>query len=196
MGCSSVDLKAYLLGELDRREQSGVEQHVVACGLCREELDALRSTHAALLSLPEQEVPQRIAFVSDKVFEPHWWQRAWQSAPVMGFASALVLAGAILVHGFARPAPMLAQASVDTARIEQQVEREVSQRMDAALAKRVADLEARQASATEKRLAAMEKKYEFQRRADLLAVNETLRYYEKKNGSLMATLNNMESRQQ
>ena len=74
MGCSSVDLKAYLLGELDRREKSGVEQHVVACGLCREELDALRSTHAALLSLPEQEVPQRIAFVSDKVFEPHWWQ--------------------------------------------------------------------------------------------------------------------------
>jgi len=196
MGCSSVDLKAYLLGELDRREKSGIEQHVVACGACREELDALRSTHAALLALPEQEIPQRIAFVSDKVFEPRWWQRIWQSAPAMGFASALVLAGAILVHGFTRPAPVPGQATVDTARIEQQVEREVSRRMDAAVAKAVADVEVRQAAASEKRIAGMEKKYEFQRKADLVAFSETVRYLEKKNGRQMVAINDLEGRQQ
>jgi hypothetical protein len=195
MGCSPTDLKAYLLGELERREKSGVEQHVAACAVCREELDALRLTQTALLTLPEEEIPQRIAFVSDKVFEPRWWQRAWQSAPVMGFASALVLAGAILVHGFTRPSPAPAQATVDTARIEQQVEREVSQRVDAAVAKAVADVEVRQAAATEKRLAALEKKYDLQRKDDLVAVKEMMLYYEKKSGSQTAMLNNMWGRQ-
>ena len=41
---------------------------------CREELARLRLTLDALSTLREEEMPRRIAFVSDKVFEPRWWQ--------------------------------------------------------------------------------------------------------------------------
>ena len=68
MNCSSVDLKAYFLGETARAEKSSVEDHVRACQGCREELDHLKLTEAALRTLPDEEAPQRIAFVSDKVF--------------------------------------------------------------------------------------------------------------------------------
>src|ERR1700682_13873 len=103
MGCSTVDLKAYALGETDRREKGLVEGHVAGCTDCREELDRLRFTHTALAALPDEEVPQRIAFVSDKVFEPRWWQTLWRSGPAMGFASAALVACAILAHGWMRP---------------------------------------------------------------------------------------------
>ncbi len=100
MSCSSVDLKAYVLGELAAAERAPVAKHLEACQDCREELERLNVTRAALLSLAEEEAPQRIAFVSDKVFEPRWWQTIWHSGPVMGFASAGVLAVAILVHAY------------------------------------------------------------------------------------------------
>ncbi len=96
MNCSSVDVKAYALGE-----PSGIPgeaTHIESCEHCREELQRLRLMQSALLSLKEEEIPQRISFVSDKVFEPRWWQRIWHSAPAMGFASAAVLAAAIFVH--------------------------------------------------------------------------------------------------
>ena len=79
-----------------------MEDHVRGCQSCREELDRLNLTRSALASLEDEEIPRRIAFVSDRVFEPRWWQTMWHSGPVMGFASAAVLAAAILVHGFER----------------------------------------------------------------------------------------------
>jgi len=42
-----------------------MEQHLAACGDCALELDQLRLTTAALRTLPDREIPQRIAFVSD-----------------------------------------------------------------------------------------------------------------------------------
>ena len=107
-----------------------MEDHVRGCQSCREELDRLNLTRSALASLEDEEIPRRIAFVSDRVFEPRWWQTMWHSGPVMGFASAAVLAAAILVHGFARP------AAVDTAQIEKQVESQVSARVQAAVKRR------------------------------------------------------------
>jgi hypothetical protein len=58
-------------------------------------------------------MPRRIAFVSDKVFEPRWWQRVFSP----NFAAACVIAGAILVHAFARPGISDAQikAQIDVA---------------------------------------------------------------------------------
>ena len=41
MNCSSVDLKAYFLGETAGSEESGVEEHVHSCQGCREELERL-----------------------------------------------------------------------------------------------------------------------------------------------------------
>src|ERR1700722_432174 len=127
MSCSSDDLKAYVVGEMTRQERGMVDDHVRGCQSCREELDRLNLTQAALASLEEEEIPRRIAFVSDRVFEPRWWQTMWRSGPVMGFASASVLAAAILVVGFARP------NIVDTAQIERRVEAQVSAQVQAAV---------------------------------------------------------------
>jgi len=185
MNCSSEDLKAYFLGELSSRDKAPVEDHVHACQSCREELDRLKLTQTALLALEEEEVPQRIAFVSDKVFEPRWYQTIWRSGPAMGFASAVILAAAILVHafgvqGFARPAgaPPVT-ATVDTAQIEQRIEREVNARLDAVVQKAVSDAQSKQAAEFAKVLNASEARFESRRKADLATIQQAAEYYEK-----------------
>jgi anti-sigma factor RsiW len=116
MSCSNLDWKGYVLGELDKNARAQAEAHAATCESCREELAATRLTLDALSTLREEEVPRRIAFVSDKVFEPRWWQTIWNPT----FAAACVIAVAILIHGFvgfAHPAadPVAVQAQVDRA---------------------------------------------------------------------------------
>jgi anti-sigma factor RsiW len=191
MNCSSVDLKAYSLGEAARAEKSLVEEHVRACQSCREELDRLKLTEAALRSLPDEEAPQRIAFVSDKVFEPRWYETIWRSGPAMGFASAVLLAAAILVHGFsvngfARPAMTPA---VDTAQIEQRIQREVNARLDTAVAKAVSATEVRQTQQMATMLDAAEKRFESKRQTDMATVQQVAQYYQQQTARLIAAVN-------
>jgi anti-sigma factor RsiW len=190
MGCSTVDLKAYALGETDQHDKGLVEGHVAGCTDCREELDRLRFTHTALAALPDEEVPQRIAFVSDKVFEPRWWQALWRSGPAMGFASAALVACAILAHGWMRPA-VVSAPGVDQAKIERRIQDEVARRVDSAVATAVAASEQRQSQETARMLAAAEKRSEFQRKSDLIAAQETVKYYAKQMGRLMVASNDM-----
>ena len=124
MSCSQYDWKAYALGEMTASERSVAEGHAATCAACREELAGLRLTLDAMSTLRDEEVPRRIAFVSDKVFEPRWWQRIWNPT----FAAAMVIAAAILVHAFARP-------GADPAAIDA--------RVNAAVTKAVAVIEAR-----------------------------------------------------
>src|SRR3954447_7825444 len=100
MGCSPFDLKDFFFGELSKADGQSVDKHLAGCVACREELERLQLTQAALLSVRDEEPPRRIAFVSDKVFEPTWWQRMWQSGSKLGFASAALLSAAIVAHGF------------------------------------------------------------------------------------------------
>jgi anti-sigma factor RsiW len=183
MTCSSIDLKAYVLGELPESEKGLVAGHVRECASCGEEMERLSLTHLALVSLRDEEVPRRIAFVSDKVFEPRWWQRVWRSGPAMGFASAALLACAILAHGLLRPAPWAGPSvTVDTAAVERRVAAEVNERINArvnamvseAVAKAVFDTNLRQQRRTAELLAGVEKKYDLQRKADLLAFEANL----------------------
>jgi len=113
MNCESYDWKAYALGELDRPARTEAESHAATCASCRNELATLRLTLDTLSTLREEDMPRRIAFVSDKVFEPRWWQRVFSP----NFAAACVIAGAILVHAFARPGITDAQikAQIDVA---------------------------------------------------------------------------------
>ena len=187
MNCTSVDLKADFLDELAAGEKNSVESHLHACQSCREELDRLKLTETALLSLADEDVPQRIAFVSDKVFEPRWWQTIWRSGPAMGFASAAMLAAAILAHAYVRPISVT--PVVDTAQMEQRVEREVSARLTAAVAKAVSETEARQSQQIAKTLEAAEKRYDVQRRQDMAVVQQVARYYDQQAGRLMAAVN-------
>ncbi len=175
MTCSNMDLKAYVIDELDRRERAAIEDHARGCQACREELDRLALTRSALASLEDEEIPRRIAFVSDRVFEPRWWQTMWHSGPSMGFASAAVLAAAILVHGFTRPVIATAPGSVDTAQIEKQVEAKVTARLNAAVTKAVSDAQAKQSAEVAKVLDAAAR----QRQADLATFQQATEYYQK-----------------
>ena len=82
------DLKAYVLGELNRTEQKAVRLHLDVCNVCRSESERLQLTTAALRMLREEEIPVHVRFISDKIFEP-WWRR-WRLSPGWAFASALL----------------------------------------------------------------------------------------------------------
>jgi anti-sigma factor RsiW len=134
MSCEQYDWKAYALGELERPARLEAESHHAACANCREELATVRLTLDALSTLREEEIPRRIAFVSDKVFEPRWWQRVLNP----NFAAACVIAAAILVHAFVRPSgPDPAQTE---ALIQAQVNAAVSQAVSEKTAAALADL--------------------------------------------------------
>jgi len=202
MTCSSVDLKAYVLGELSEKEKGAVAAHVRECASCGEEMERLSLTHLALVSLRDEEVPRRIAFVSDKVFEPRWWQRIWQSGPAMAFASAVLLACAILAHGMMRPAPVTTVAHMDTAAVEQriaaQVDQRVNERVNAivgqAVAKAVADTETRRKSETAALLADAQQKFEMQRKADRLALEANLEIFRKEQARMYMASTGLEVR--
>ena len=96
MNCSPFDLRDYWFEELGAAERRQVETHLSGCQNCREELAKLRTTQGALLRLPDEEIPRRIAFVSDKVFDPsraaRWWTAFLLRVPKLAFSMALLLA--------------------------------------------------------------------------------------------------------
>jgi hypothetical protein len=149
MSCSPFDLRDYYFEELGGAERKRVEAHVTGCRACRDELQRLRLTGTTLLSLREEEIPRRIAFVSDAVFEPSRWGKAWSgfwNVPArLGFASAALVSAALVVFALVRPAPVqlvrapmpvvqtvqTAPASPDAAiqaRVEQAVDRAMAVR--------------------------------------------------------------------
>ncbi len=186
MSCSSVDLKGYFLGELPAAERAPVEKHLHACAGCREELERLTATRAALTTLADEEPPQRIAFVSDKVFEPRWWQQLWQSGPAMGFASAAVLAAAIFVHAYARPA----SAPINTAEMEQRIEQQVDARVGAAVTKAVAVVEQHQDERISQAIATAEQRFDAKYRRDLADARQMADYYRDQNAKFEVASNN------
>jgi anti-sigma factor RsiW len=189
MICESVDLKSYVLGEGTREERAAVKAHLVKCASCREELARLENTHAALLCLRDEEIPRRIGFVSDGVFEPTWWQRLWRSGPQLSFAGAALLAAAILVHSFATPRIVVSPGPpVVAAATPADIDRVVA----AAVGKAVAESERRQQQRTAELLAATEKKHEFQMRAMQVAYDDDWRMKMKQLGTLYVALNRME----
>jgi len=127
MSCEQYDWKAYALGELTLQERREAEAHAPGCQSCREELAHVRLTVDTLAALREEEPPRRIAFVSDKVFEPRWWQVFLRPS----FAAALVIAAAILMHGY------LTRTS----------EADIQARVNDAVSKAVADVEQRNVAA-------------------------------------------------
>ena len=128
-----------------------------------EEAERLETTLAALHALPDEEIPRRIAFVSDKVFEPKWWQRF----PVWGLASAAMLSFAVLAHGvMVRPVPgnIALTPVVDTSALEAQF----NHRLETALKKGQAENDAKLKTA----VAETRERMEFDHRATMVAVQE------------------------
>jgi anti-sigma factor RsiW len=129
MSCSPFDLRDYYLKELTDPQQRQVESHVKDCSACREELERLRLTQAALFSLRDEEIPQRIAFVSDPVFEPsgprRWWTAFWGSPGRLGFASAAMLSAALVISAFAWSAGRGPAAGVSSAEVDRRIQQAV-----------------------------------------------------------------------
>jgi anti-sigma factor RsiW len=182
MSCSPFDLRDYVWKELPDHERRTVELHVRECERCREDIERLRLTESALFALRDEEIPQRIGFVSDKVFSPsplaRWWTGFWNSTARLGFAAAAMLSVALLVSASRRPAsitPAPAPA-VDMARLGAGFR----QRLDEAVAQAVAASEARQEHRTAELLAAAEKRHNLDRKALLLVFEENLEVMQKK----------------
>lgn len=186
MSCSPFDLRDYFLKELSDPEGRQVEGHLKSCPACREEFDRLRVTEAALFTLREEEIPQRIAFVSDKIFEPsplrRWWQSFWASGARLGFASAAMLSVALLVSAFVRTAPAPAPGAGSTAPAVSAaaMQSEIDRRVADAVLKVSTEIEARQARKTAEAVAALEKRGDMDRQALVLAMEKNFEYMGKR----------------
>ena len=141
------DLKAYVLGEASAEENLEIRRHLEVCTTCGLETERLRVATQFLRSLPEEEIPVHIRFVSDKVFEPRWWQRPLMANfGVLAFLiPLLMIASAFLGARFAAPrprvTPQLQTASVSSAEIDRRVQAAVDARMRTELAKVVSFLD-------------------------------------------------------
>jgi len=90
------DLRDYALGELKAAENEAMERWLEGAPEAREQLERMSATLGSLRSATEEEPPRRIAFVSDKIFEPSrpagLWRRMWASSMQPAFGAALVIA--------------------------------------------------------------------------------------------------------
>ena len=90
------DLRDYLFDELDPAARDEMERYLADSAEARAELERLQLTERSLRMLPDEDPPRRIAFVSDKVFEPSRWVRLgrWfvEDGPRLAFGAAACLA--------------------------------------------------------------------------------------------------------
>jgi anti-sigma factor RsiW len=164
MSCSPFDLRDYFLKELPEQERRQVEAHVRDCRSCREEMERLDLTRAALFSLRDEEIPQRVSFVSDAIFEPSPWRRAWSalwnSGARLGFVSAAMLSTAVVVFSLTRPVPVVQRAPVESAAAVVSAARmsdaDIQARIDAAVARAVAAGQQQQTEKTRMLVAELE----------------------------------------
>ncbi len=159
----------YAFDELAPAERRSVELHLRECAACANELDQLRLTTAALRVLPDQEVPRRIAFVSDSpAAAAGWLSTFWNSAARLGFASACVLAaGLSYAASHRQPVVVAPMATVSDAAIQQTVNKAVSVAVDKAHAEDI--------QMTKAALDAVDSKYAKKQRDLMVAMQETMR---------------------
>jgi len=195
MNCSPFDLRDYYFKELAENERRQTEVHVKICAHCREELERLRGTESALLSLPDEEIPQRIGFVSDPIFEPsaarRWWAAFWSSSARLGFASAAMLSVALVVFALTRPVPQISAPAPATGMLSERtaLEADFNRRLNDAVQKAVAESETRQARQTQELLAAVEKRDELERQAVFVRVKEYLDIEKKRMNKMILASN-------
>jgi anti-sigma factor RsiW len=189
MSCSPFDLRDYLLQELDAPQQRQVEAHVRICEPCREEAERLRMTESTLLALREEEIPQRIAFVSDKIFEPSPWRRGWSafwgSTARLSFASAAMLSISLVVFALTRPVPApVATGTVPITTISTVFNNaDIDRRIQAAVGQAVAESETRQAQKTERLIADLERR-NVEARNQLVAAGQVIDYLNMKGNAV------------
>jgi anti-sigma factor RsiW len=162
-------LRDFAFDELPAGERQEMEQHIRACGDCSLEFDRLRVTTSALRILPDREIPQRIAFVSDEIFQPSMWARFWNSGARLGFASACIVAIALLVSAWRvsaayHAAPVQPAAQVAASMSPEQIQ--------ASIARAVAQTRMEEAKLIQTAVAAAEQKRDSMYRGQMVALEE------------------------
>ena len=190
--CHRTDeLRDYAFDELAAESRPSMEQHIAGCSDCTAELDRLRLTTAALRMLPDREIPQRIAFVSDKIFEPsptrRWFAGFWNSGARLGFASACVLAAGMVVSAYHKPAavtsvapPIVQTAAVPGLSKQDLSSQNLSKQIDAAVAKAMIQVRKEDAQTLKTALEVSERKHDQERRALMVAMGENLDFMQKR----------------
>jgi anti-sigma factor RsiW len=171
------ELRDYAVGELPANARSEIAKHAAVCAECASELNSLRFTAAALRALPDEEIPRRIGFVSDKVFEPspvaRWLQSFWNSAARLGFASACLLAVAITTFALRQPSAAVAMPLVS-------ISADVTNQIDAAVTKAVAEVRLQDAQLTRAALDAAEVRHQQEHQALMVAMQESMTVLQKR----------------
>lgn len=187
MSCDHIDLKAYQFGEATASQRAAVDLHVRECPACRDELARLGALRAALASIPEEPMPQRIAFVSDKIFEPSWWQRLLSPSPVWAAVSAMMVVSAIGLNLTYQPAALPAPrvtARISPPEIEARIQAEVARQVDLvvkeAVNRAVTESEARQ----RKLMNARVEQLEMDQQVNLAQVREEYNVLQRKLGTM------------
>ena len=158
------DLKAYVLGESSPGESLEIRCHLEACSACALEAERLQVATHALRTLPDEEIPVHIRFVSDKVFEPRWWQRLFTvnfaKPAALAFLIPLLMLGSAFLgarlggpHPVIAPAAHVETASLTDAEINRRIESAVNARLGAEVAKAASLLDHREDERTRSMLA-------------------------------------------
>jgi uncharacterized protein YdaU (DUF1376 family) len=182
-GCDREQLRDYAFDELAGAARAAMEGHIAGCAECAAELAQLELTTAALRVLPDQEIPQRIAFVSDKVFEPspvaRFFSAFWNSGARLGFVSACMLAAALFANVWRRPIEIRTETkTMVPANFSQQIDARVNKAVSDAVA-RVHEEDARVLKAA---IESADHKSEQRRRALMVAMSEEMNTLQKRLG--------------
>lgn len=174
-------VRDYAFDELPAPDRKTVEQHLAQCADCAAELDRLRLTTAALRVLPEQELPRRIAFVTDQP-AAGWFAGIWNSAARLGFASACVMATALVVFAYHRPAEVTRTVAAASAGeiSEAAIDDAVAKAVTVAVAQAVEKTHAEDVRLTRAALDEVDAKYARQQRNLMVAMQENLDYQKRK----------------
>ena len=173
MSCSPFDLKDYFLKELLPAQTLQLEGHLKTCRGCREELERLRIAEAALVSLGDEEMPQRLAFVSDKIFEPspvrRLWAAFWGSSARLGFASAAMLSAAVVIYTVAGAPARGGKVEALAPQIQAAVDRAVAA-SEAKLEQRILAVQEENRKERRQLIAAADALVDYSRRQELMFV--------------------------
>ena len=189
-GCDREQLRDFAFDELAAPARAAMERHLAGCEGCSAELAQLQLTTAALRCVTDREIPQRIAFVSDKVFQPspvsRFFSGFWNSGARLAFASACVIAAAIVFSAYRRPAEnhSAAQSAATVALSRDDVSREIDARVNKAVSDAVAQVHAEDARVMKAALESADRKAEQQRRTLMVAWGEQMNTLQKRIGVL------------
>lgn len=194
MSCTSFDVRDYFLGELQEAERLQAARHIQGCTNCTAELEQLQVLRRALSTLRDEEPPQRIGFVSDKVFEPspvrRWLGGFWLSGARVGFASAAMLSAALVFSAAHKPETKIVETKMVAAGqpdFQSNVHSDVQSIVNEAVHKAVAETEARQEKKTRELLAVAEEKHRIAQRDLNARVAYAFDMLERKRGSERAS---------